>query len=327
MDTNLKLNNLIYPYFVIAGKNKQQEIKSFPGIYRFSLDRLVKDIAQARRLGINKVLLFGVGERKDALASAAFQKDNLVAAAVKAIKREFPDLQVFTDVCLCAYTLHGHCGILKGHRSSFGYAQDGQVTLCRGQASHKLIIDNAQTIKILAKIALSHAEAGADWVAPSAMAKKQVLAIRRALDLAGYRKTKILGYSAKFASNFYGPFRNAADSSPRFGDRRQYQLDYKDALAALKEIKDDINEGADMVMVKPALSYLDLIREAKHKFNKPLVAYNVSGEYAFVKYGARQGLWDEKKMVEEIISSIKRAGADFIITYHAKEIAKWLERI
>ncbi|MDP2941832.1 MAG: porphobilinogen synthase [Candidatus Omnitrophota bacterium] len=309
MITNINLNNLIYPYFVIAGKNKRQEIKFFPGVFRFSLDRLVKDIAQVRRLGVNKVLLFGVAEKKDALASAAFQKDNLVAAAVKAIKREFPDLEVFTDICLCAYTLHGHCGIIKARTEN--------------REPRTVTIDSEKTLEALARIAVSHAEAGADWVAPSAMAKKQVLAIRKALDLAGWNKTKILGYSAKFASNFYGPFRNAADSSPRFGDRRQYQLDYKDALAALREIEDDINEGADMVMVKPALSYLDLIREAKHKFNKPLAAYNVSGEYAFVKYGARQGLWDEKKMVEEIIYSIKRAGADFIISYHAKDIAGW----
>jgi porphobilinogen synthase len=205
------------------------------------------------------------------------------------------------DVCLCAYTLHGHCGILDSRRN----------------------IDNKKTLVALSEIALSYAQAGADWVAPSAMAKKQVGAIRKVLDKRGFTKTKILGYSAKFSSNFYGPFRNASDSAPKFADRRAYQLDYKQSSVAIKEIKADIQEGAEMVMVKPALSYLDVIKEASIKFKHPLAAYNVSGEYAGVKLGAKLGLWDERRAVDEIISSIKRAGADYIITYHAKDIARW----
>ena len=306
MAINLKHNDLIYPYFVTEGINKKKEIKSFPEVFRFSVDRLIEDIGETRKIGLTKILLFGVPSDKDALGVAAYQKDNIVALAVKRIKKEFPALTVMTDVCLCAYTDHGHCGIIKKSKTGFK-------------------IDSDKTLKALAQIALSHADAGADWVAPSAMAKKQVKAIRDALDKNEFKETKIMGYSAKFASNFYGPFRNAANSAPGFGDRRGYQLNYADAALALKEIKDDIQEGADMVMVKPALSYLDVIKEAGLKFSFPLAAYNVSGEYAAVKYGARFGAWDEKKMVFEIITSIKRAGADFIITYHAKDIARWLK--
>ncbi len=307
MSINLKLNNIIYPYFVVGGINRKEEIESFPAQFRFSVDRLINDIRESRGLGLNKILLFGIPDEKDSLGSAAYKKDNIISEAIKKIKSKFPDLVVMTDVCLCSYTTHGHCGIIK-------------------RRARGVIIDNTATLEILAKIALSHAEAGADWVAPSAMAKNQVLAIRRVLDKNGYKKTKIMGYSAKFASNFYGPFRNAADSAPKFGDRRAYQLDYADPKAAIDEIKEDIKEGADMVMVKPALSYLDIIKEAAIKFSHPLAAYNVSGEYAFVKYGAKLSLWDEKKMVIEILTSIKRAGADFIITYHAKDIAQWLKR-
>ncbi len=302
MGINFDLNSFIFPYFVTGGKNKREEIKSFPGIYRFSLDRLIKDVKETRKLGLNKILLFGIPATKDQLGKAAYNKDNIVSMAVKKLKAEFADLVVMTDVCLCAYTNHGHCAILRSSARQ---------------------IDRNATLDTLTKIAIEHAEAGADWVAPSAMAKGQVFAIRRALDKNGYKKTKIMGYSAKFCSNFYGPFRNAAASTAKFGDRSGYQLDFKDARTAIKEIKDDIREGADMVMVKPSLSYLDIIKEASIKFEHPLAAYNVSGEYAFVKYGAKAGLWDEKKIVTEIISSIKRAGADFIITYHAKDIAKW----
>jgi len=304
----INLDNLIYPYFVISGKGRKQVIKSFPGVYRFSIDRILGDIYETSKLGINKMLLFGIPDRKDVSALEAFKDDNIVSLAVKAIKNEFPGLSIFTDVCLCAYTSHGHCGIIKSQVRS----QKSQV-----------LFDYKKTLEVLAKIALSHAKAGADWVAPSAMAKNQVHVIRSTLDKHGFTKTKILGYSAKFASNFYGPFRNAADSSPRFGDRNGYQLAYTDADAALRELRDDIKEGADMVMVKPALSYLDVIRQAHDKFRHPLAAYNVSAEYAFVKYGGRHGLWDEKKMVLEIVSSIKRAGADLVISYHAKDIAKW----
>lgn len=306
MGTNIRTDNLIYPYFVISGINKKEEIKSFPSVFRFSIDRLLKDIAQLRPLGLKSILLFGVPQGKDAEGSKAYSYNNIVAAATRSIKKEFKDLTVITDICLCAYTTHGHCGVLKAGTKK---------------------IDQKRTLAALANIALSHADAGVDWVAPSAMAKKQVQTIRGALDKGGYCKTKILGYSAKFASNFYGPFRQAAGSAPKFGGRRGYQLDFLGAQTALKEIKDDIEEGADMVMVKPALSYLDIIKEASLKFHYPLAAYNVSGEFAFVKYGARLGLWEEKKAVFEILTSIKRAGADFIITYHAKDIARWLKEI
>lgn len=304
MDAKLKVKDLIYPYFVVEGRGKKETIKHFPGVYRFSVDRLLGDIESTRGLGINKVLLFGLPSQKDAVGASAYKKENIVSRAVRTLKKEFKGTTVLTDVCLCGYTAHGHCGVL----------------------SSRAAIDNKKTLEALAKMAVAHAEAGADWVAPSAMAKGQVLALRSALNRVGFRKTKILGYSAKFASNFYGPFRDAADSSPKFGDRSSYQLGFSDSRPALKEIKEDIAEGADMCMVKPALSYLDIISKAKEKFSFPLAAYNVSGEYSMVKYGAEQGLWDEKKMTLEILSSIKRAGADVIITYHAKDAARWLKK-
>ena len=301
---DISLNNLIYPYFVVSGVNIKQEIKNFPGINRFSIDCLIKNLEKTLFLGVNKVLLFGLPNQKDDLGFAAYKKDNIVALAIKKIKAEFPKIVVLTDVCLCAYTKHGHCGILK---------------------KDKKTIDNKVTLGTLSRIALSHAQAGADWVAPSAMAEGQVLAIRKALDKSGFNETKILGYSAKFNSNFYGPFREAANSAPAFGDRSAYQLDYFDAQEALNKIKEDIDSGVDMVMVKPALSYLDVISKAKQRFKFPLAVYNVSGEYALVKYGAKQKLWDEKKIIREILSSITRAGADFIITYHAKDVAQWMK--
>lgn len=304
MSIKLKKDNIIYPYFVVGGSNRKEKIPSFPCQHRFSIDLLIKDIKELKALGINKILLFGVPDSKDKLGSRAYKKDNIVSLAVGEIKNRFPNIIVMTDVCLCAYTSHGHCGIMQ---------------------DHPYRIDTKATLEALAKIALAHAQAGADYVAPSAMAKEQVGTIRKALDKNEYSKTKIMGYSAKFASNFYGPFRNAADSAPKFGNRKGCQLDYSKPGSASVEIKTDIDEGADIVMVKPALAYLDIIKEAKLKFNKPIAAYNVSGEYAFVKYGAKQGLWDGNEMVKEIITSIKRAGADYIITYHAKEIAKWLK--
>lgn len=304
MRINIKKDDFIYPYFVIDGRNKKEEIKSFPGIYRFSIDRLLTDILESRSAGLKKILLFGIPRKKDNEASSAYSPDTVVTRAVKSIKKEFKDVTVITDVCLCSYTVHGHCGLLK---------ENGRE------------IDSKRTVSRLADIALSHAEAGADLVAPSAMAKQQVLAVREALDKEGYRHIKIMGYSAKFASNFYGPFREAASSAPQFGDRSGYQLNFRDSNAALKEIEHDIKEGADIVMVKPALAYLDIIKEASSRFRLPLAAYNVSGEYAMVKYGAKMGLWNEKKVMFEIITSIKRSGADLIITYHAKDIAKWLK--
>jgi len=312
MGTSIKIDNFIYPYFVRSGFRRREEIAGFPGQFRFSIDLLVRDISEIIMLGIDKVLLFGIPDTKDSLGSPAYMRNNIVAQAVKEIKEEFPDLTVMTDICLCAYTNHGHCGIVKS---------PGPKTV-----KSQVRIDDNKTLKALSRVALTHAEAGADWVAPSAMAKGQVLVIREALDQNGFKDMKIMGYSAKFSSNFYGPFREAANSAPRFGDRRPYQLDFSDEKAALREIRSDIEEGADVVMVKPALSYLDIIKSAKQSFNHSLAAYNTSGEYSFVKYGSRSGLWDEKRVVLEIISSIKRAGADYIISYHAKDIAQWIRK-
>jgi len=307
----ISTRDLIMPYFVIGGNNKREPVKSMPGIARVSVDCLLKDIRKGREAGIRTVILFGVCPPgyKDSEGSYAYSPGNVIPFAISAIKRRFSDITVITDVCLCAYTSHGHCGVIRHKHSE----------------AEKQIIDKERTLDALGRMAVLHAQAGADWIGPSAMAARQVAVIRKALDKNGYRKTRIMGYSAKFVSNFYGPFRYAADSAPKFGNRSSYQLNFADASSALKEIKDDIREGADMVMVKPALSYLDVIRQARLKFHSPLAAYNVSGEYAFVKFGARLGLWHEKQIVFEILTSIKRAGADFIITYHANEAARWLK--
>ena len=303
----LSAENLILPYFIVEGSHKKEPVAHMPGVARLSIDNLCKDVEEASRLGINKILLFGVCPKraKDKIGSYAYAKNNIVSQAIAELKVKIKGVSIITDVCLCVYTLSGHCGILN---------QDNKI-------------DNKKTLVALSKIALAHAASGADWVAPSAMAKNEVLAIRKALDRNGFRDVKILGYSAKFFSNFYGPFRQAADSTPKFGNRRAYQLNYSDGTKALQEIDSDIKEGADMVMVKPALCYLDIVRAARLRFAQPLAAYNTSGEYALVKMGANNGLWQEKEVVLEIITSIKRAGADFIITYHAKDIAKWLKGI
>ena len=301
---------LIQPYFVIPGKNKKEAIKYFPGVSRLSIDNLIKDIREAKDLGIKKVLIFGTSQSKDLVGSDAYSVNGIVQQAIRAIKQKIKGISVITDVCLCGYTMHGHCGILR--------------------KENKVLFDRNKTRQALAKIALSHAQAGADFVAPSAMMTGQVGAIRQALDKNGFKKVGILAYSAKYASNFYGPFREALDSSPRFGDRRTYQLDYRKSDQALREIEQDIKEGADIVMVKPALAYLDIIYRVKLKFNIPLAAYNVSGEYAMVKsYIQRiknrvQRAEIEKNLVLEILTAIKRAGADLIISYHAKQVARWL---
>ncbi len=304
-NTLISVRDLIMPYFVIEGHRKKEPVKSMPGIARLSIDLLIKEIARANKLGVRSVLLFGIcpSRHKTPSGDHAYAPESVVARAVASIKRNIKGVSVITDVCLCAYTDHGHCGVLKKNSGA---------------------IDPKPTLGALSEMALAHARAGADWVAPSAMVHRQVDAIRRKLDRHGYRKARILGYSAKFASNFYGPFRDAAASAPQFGDRSGYQLHYADTKRALREIAEDIREGADMVMVKPALSYLDIIGEAKRKFKFPTAAYNVSGEYTLVKHGARDGLWDERKMVFEVLTSIKRAGADLIITYHATDVAKWL---
>lgn len=300
--TELSAEDLIMPYFVIEGSNKTEAIKSMPGVYRLSIDNLLQDIRETRTLGIKAVLIFGVYNKKDELGSGAYGKDGIVQRALRAIKKNIKDIVLVTDVCLCGYTSHGHCGIVRGGE-----------------------IDNDATLEVLAKIALSHAEAGADFVAPSAMMDGQVRAIREALDKNEFKDIGILAYSAKYASNFYGPFREALDSNPQFGDRKNYQLDFRNSDEALREISQDIAEGADIIMVKPALAYLDIIYKAKDKFNLPLVAYNVSGEYSLIKTGSSTGFFNEKDIILEILTSIKRAGADLIITYHAKEVARWLK--
>lgn len=295
-ETDLKIEDFVMPYFVIDGKNKREAIKAMPGISRLSIDNLIKDVKETRKLGIKAILLFGVSRRKDREGRESYNENGIIQKAIRVIRKKIKDIVIITDVCLCGYTTHGHCGIVKGH-----------------------IADNDETIKILAKVAVSHAEAGADFVAPSAMMDGQVKAMREALDENEFIDTGILAYSAKYASNFYGPFREALDSAPQFGDRKSYQMDYRNSDEALREIGRDIEEGADIVMVKPALAYLDIIYRAKENFNIPVAAYNVSGEYAMVKN--RQS---EKELVLEILTSIKRAGADLIITYHAKDAAKWL---
>ena len=304
---NISLDSLIYPLFVKQGNGVREPISSLPGIFRFSLDTIIEEVEFLKQNGINRILLFGIPDKKDSLGSAAYSDDNVISETVTLIKKEFPEIIIFTDVCLCAYALHGHCAVLD-------------------QSDNSLSIDKKQTLSTLARMALSHAAAGADFVAPSAMAKEQVGTIRNALDKNSYNNTKIMGYSAKFASQFYGPFREIVDSAPKFSDRSSYQLNYSSSDSALSEVADDIKEGADIVMVKPALAYLDVIRQVRNKFNHPIAAYNVSGEYAMVKAGVKSGYWDEKEIVFEIINSIKRAGADIIITYHALDIAKWFKK-
>ncbi len=310
----IKIDKLIYPIFVIDRPSIiREEITSMPGIFKFSPRALLNEIASLKKIGISSILLFGIPSSKDLLGSQAYCDGNLISRAVSSIKKECPEMTVMTDVCLCAYTTHGHCGILE---------KKGPGSRVRGPGQK---INNKGTLEALAKIAISHAKAGADYVAPSAMADGQVAAIRKALDKNRYNKTRIMAYSAKFKSNFYGPFREAMDSAPRFGDRSAYQIDPADAKWAIREVKNDIKEGADIVMVKPALGYLDIVKEARAISTKPVAVYNVSGEYASIKSGAAAGLWDEKSMVFENMASIKRAGADIIITYYAKDIARWLK--
>ena len=301
-ETRLGVDDLIYPLFVKAGKNEPVAIPSMPGIYQYSPDTLIPELKEVESLGIPAVLLFGLPERKDELGSEAYSSDGIVQQTVRAIKKSFPELVIITDICLCAYTSHGHCGILK----------EG-------------VVANDETLASLQNIAVSHAAAGADMVAPSDMMDGRVAAIRQALDSAGCIHTPIMSYAAKFASHFYGPFREAADCAPQSGDRRSYQMDPANSDEALREIELDIEEGADIVMVKPALAYLDIIYRAKQQFGHPLAAFNVSGEYSLVKAGAKQGMIEERGTVMEILQSIKRAGADLIITYFAKEAAKALQ--
>jgi len=301
-ENHVEVRDLVYPLFIIEGSGMKQEITSMPGIFRFSVDQLPKEVEEIAKLGIPAVLLFGIPEHKDEVGSSAYHPEGITQQAIRAIKKSVPELLVVTDVCLCEYTSHGHCGVVV----------DGYV-------------DNDQTLLLLAKTAVSHAEAGADIVAPSDMMDGRVKTIRGALDEKGFQHTPILAYAAKYASAFYGPFREAAEATPQFGDRRSYQMDPPNLREALREVEQDIAEGADIIMVKPALAYLDVIRRVRDTFNYPVAAYNVSGEYAMVKAAARQGWLDEKQVVLEILTAIKRAGADIILTYHAKEVARWLQ--
>ncbi|MDK2879620.1 MAG: porphobilinogen synthase [Thermoanaerobacteraceae bacterium] len=300
-ETRIDVKDLIYPLFVVRGEKVKQEINSMPGVYRFSIDTLVEEVKEIYSLGIPAILLFGVPSVKDEVGSEAYADDGIVQRAIKAVKDAVPSMFVITDVCMCGYTSHGHCGIVER-----GY------------------VVNDKTVELISKTALSHARAGADMVAPSDMMDGRIGAIRKLLDEKGYSNVSIMAYSAKYASAFFGPFREAAESAPKFGDRKTYQMDPANSDEAMREIKLDIEEGSDIVMVKPALSYLDIIRRAKESFNIPVAAYNVSGEYAMLKAAAKMGWLDEKAVAMEILTSIKRAGADLIITYFAKDVATWL---
>jgi len=313
-DVSLSAQDFIYPYFVVEGKGVVEPIATMPGINRYSLDTLVKDVQEISALGIDKVLLFGVvsDDVKDERGTAAYAEDSLIVRAVRAIKQTLPQTIVFTDVCLCEYTSHGHCGLLTERREA---AVEGGVI-------QKIIdVDNDSTLPLLAEMAYQHAKAGADFVAPSAMMDGQVEAIKRRLHEGGLDvKTKVLAYSAKYASAFYGPFRDAADSAPSFGDRKTYQMDFRTHDQGLEEIQADLEEGADWTMVKPALPYLDVIARAVERFPQtPMVAYQVSGEYSMIKAAAQAGFLDEQRIVYESLIAIKRAGAKYIITYYAKE--------
>jgi porphobilinogen synthase len=301
-ETALSVDDLIYPLFAAAGKKIRREVPSMPGVFQLSVENLVKEVKEVRSLGIPAVLLFGIPAKKDPLGSDACSDDGIVQTAVRAIKDAVPGILVITDVCFCEYTDHGHCGILTG---------DGDV-------------DNDATLAILAESALSHARAGADMVAPSDMMDGRVAAIREGLDKEGFQGIPIMSYAAKYASGFYGPFRDAAGSTPRSGDRRSYQMDPPNAREALREVALDVREGADIVMVKPALAYLDIIRRVRDEFDLPVAAYNVSGEYSLIKAGAKLGWIDGERVTMEVLTGIKRAGADLILTYSAKEAARIL---
>ena len=318
-ETRLSVDQFVAPLFVRAGKHVRAPILSLPGHAQLSVDQAVAESAALAKLGVPGVLLFGVAPSKDEKASAAYAKDGLVQQAVRAIKAQVPGLVVITDVCLCAYMSHGHCGVIQGQRATRDKRQATSDKRVR-----EVVIDNDASLELLAKVAVSHAEAGADVVAPSDMMDGRVAAIRRALDGAGHQETAILSYAVKYASSFYGPFRDAADSAPAFGDRRSYQMDPANSLEALREAPLDVAEGADIVMVKPALAYLDVIRRVKERVHTPVAAFNVSGEYAMIKAAAQRGWLAERQAALESLTAIARAGAGIIVTYWAKEAAAWL---
>ena len=298
-ETSLSVDDMVYPLFVVEGKGVKKPISSMPGNFQMSVDHLVREVEKTKELGIPAVLLFGIPEKKDEVASGAFAQDGIVQRAVRRIKDMAPDILVITDVCLCEYTNHGHCGMME-----------------------KGDVDNDPTIEVLAETALSHAKAGADMVAPSAMMDGQIGAIREVLDESGYETVPIMAYAAKYASCFYGPFREAAESAPQYGDRKSYQMDPANSDEAIREMTLDVEEGADILMVKPALPYLDIIRRAKEEFDLPIAAYNVSGEFSMIKAAANLGWLDGERAMMESLVSIKRAGADIMITYFAQEAAK-----
>jgi porphobilinogen synthase len=300
-ETELSKNDFIYPLFVVPGNKFKKEVSSMPGVYQMSIDEIVRECVDVKSIGIPAVILFGIPEHKDELGSDAYDELGIVQRAIPAIKKEVPELVVITDVCLCEYTSHGHCGIVR----------DGNIL-------------NDESVRLLAKEALTHAQAGADMVAPSDMFDGRVKAIRDILDENDFINLPIMSYAAKYASGFYGPFREAAESTPKFGDRRSHQMDPANSDEALREVETDINEGADIVMVKPALAYLDVIRRVKDRFQVPTAAYNVSGEYAMIKAAGRNGWIDEPRVMMEVLTSLKRAGADLILTYFAKDAARLL---
>lgn len=300
-ENHVRVDELIYPLFVMEGENLAEPVESMPGICQYSLDRMNEELDRVKEAGIPAILIFGIPAHKDEVGSGAYDEHGIVQEAIRRIKKDYPDLIVIADVCLCEYTSHGHCGLIR----------DG-------------IILNDETLPLLAKSAVSYAEAGADIVAPSDMMDKRVGAIRKALDEAGFTYTPIMAYSAKFASGYYGPFRDAAHSAPGFGDRKTYQMDPANGQEALREVEEDLAEGADLIIAKPAMAYMDIIRAIHENYNVPIVAYNVSGEYAIVKAAAANGWIDEKKIVMENMIGMKRAGAKMIITYHALDVARWI---
>ncbi len=301
-ETSLSVNDLVYPMFSAFGANIRKPVNSMPGIFQQSIENIVEEAKEVHSLGIPAVILFGIPEVKDPLGSDAYSEHGIIQETVRALKKELPELAVITDVCLCEYTDHGHCGVIKNND-----------------------VDNDATIDLLAREAISHARAGADMVAPSDMMDGRVSAIRTALDENGFGHIPLMSYAVKYASGYYGPFREAAESTPQFGDRRSYQMDPANRLEAIREAAADIEEGADIIMVKPGLPYLDILRDLRNEYNLPLAVYNVSGEYSMIKAAAGNGWIDEQRVVMETMTAFKRAGADIIITYHAKDVARWLK--
>ncbi len=302
-ETKINKSSLIYPLFIQEGNNIKEEIKAMPNQYRYSVDKLNFEIENLLKMGINNVILFGIPDKKDCVGTGAYIEDGIIQKSLREIKRNFKEMTCITDVCMCEYTDHGHCGILDKNN----------------------VVDNDKTIKILGKIATSHIKAGADIVAPSDMMDGRIKEIRNALDKEGFINTPIISYAVKYSSSFYGPFRDAANSAPAFGDRKTYQMDYRNRNEAIKEALYDIEEGADIIMVKPALSYLDIIRDIKNNINLPVCAYSVSGEYSMIKVGGASGIIDEDKIIMETTTSMYRAGTDILITYFAKELAKFID--